>query len=477
MRAWFQWFAPRDAYASDDSKTAQIFSLGAALKRVVVEEDNATAYTRSIQRLLTLIAQREITDQALAPQFQQTFLALVKSTAWQESCWRQFIRVNGRVRFLKSDTADVGMMQVNQHIWRGFYSIPRLEWDIAYNAGAGAEILMRLMLSFVGRRFHSRAVLELENLALRHQLHVLNRQKPGRPRLFTIDRLLWVWLYRLWPRCLEVMVLVKPATIVQWHRQGFRLYWRWRSRSGRPSVNREIRDLIRQMNVANPLWGAPRIHGELLKLGIEISQATVAKYMVRRRSRPSPTWRSFLRNQAAGIAAIDMFVMATVSFRLLYVMIILAHDRRRIVRFDVTRYPTANWLARQVTDAFPWDCAPRYLLRDRDASYGESFRKQVDAMGITEVITAPRSPWQNAYVERVIGSIRRECLDHIVIFNERHLRRVLSSWVDYYHRTRTHLSLDKDSPDPRPVLPPRSGTVVAVPQVSGLHHRYERLAA
>jgi transposase InsO family protein len=227
------------------------------------------------------------------------------------------------------------------------------------------------------------------------------------------------------------------------------------------------------MNAANPLWGAPRIHGELLKLGIEISQATVAKYMVRRRGTPSPTWRNFLRGQAAGIAAIDMFVVASASFRLLYVMIILAHDRRTIVRFDVTRYPTAGWLARQVTDAFPWDTAPRYLLRDRDSSYGENFRKQVDAMGITEVVSAARSPWQNAYVERVIGSIRRECLDYIVIFNERHLRRVLSTYIDYYHRSRTHLSLDKDCPDPRPVTPARSGRVVASPQVNGLHHRYE----
>ena len=336
---------------------------------------------------------------------------------------------------------------------------------------------VRSIVAVLARRFRSRAVLELENLALRHQLHVLRRQRPGRPRLITIDRLLWVWLYRLWPRCLDTMVLVKPATVVQWHRQGFRLFWRWRSRSGRPSVDREVRDLIRQMNGANPLWGAPRIHGELLKLGIEISQATVAKYMVRRRGTPSPTWRSFLRNQAAGIAAIDMFVVASASFRLLYVMIILAHDRRKIVRFDVTRYPTAGWLARQVTEAFPWDTAPRYLLRDRDASYGEDFRKQVDAMGITEVVTAPRSPWQNAYVERVIGSIRRECLDYIVIFNERHLRRVLSSYIDYYHRTRTHLSLDKDCPDPRPVMPPGIGRVVAIPQVNGLHHRYERLAA
>src|SRR5450755_2557472 len=240
---------------------------------------------------------------------------------------------------------------------------------------------VRFILAFLTRRFRSRAVVELENLALRHQLHVLRRQRPGRPRLLTIDRLLWVWLYRLWPRCLDAMVLVKPTTVVQWHRQGFHLFWRWRSRSGRPSVDREIRDLIRQMNAANPLWGAPHIHGELLKLGIEVSQSTVAKYMVRRRGRPSPSWRSFLCNQAAGITAIDMFVVATLSFRLLYVMIILAHDRRRIVRFDVTLHPTASWLSRQVTEAFPWDTAARYLLRDRDASYGSVFSKRVAADG------------------------------------------------------------------------------------------------
>jgi hypothetical protein len=338
--------------------------------------------------------------------------------------------------------------------------------------------LERSVISVVTRRLRSRAAVELENLALRHQLHVLRRQRPGRPRLFAIDRLLWVLLYRLWPRCLEVMVLVKPTTVIQWHRQGFRLFWRWRSRSGRPSVDREVRDLIRQMSSANSLWGAPRIHGELLKLGIEISQTTVAKYMVRRRGTPpSQDWRTFLRNHAEGIAAIDMFVVASASFRLLYVMIILAHDRRKIMRTAVTEHPTAAWLSRQVTEAFPWNTAPRYLLRDRDASYGLYFRSRVEAMGITEVITAPRSPWQNAYVERVIGSIRRECLDHIVIFNERHLRRILSSYVDYYQRTRTHLSLDKDCPDPRPIMPRRIGKVIANPQVGGLHHRYERLAA
>ena len=190
------------------------------------------------------------------------------------------------------------------------------------------------------------------------------------------------------------MVLVKPATVVQWHRQGFRLYWRWRSQSGRRPIAGETRKLIREMCIANPLWGAPRIHGELLKLGIKISQATVAKYMLLRPHSPSPSWRSFLRNQALGIAAIDMFIVPSATFRLLFVMLILAHDRRKIVRFDVTQHPTAAWLSRQVTEAFPWDTAPRFLLRDRDASYGKAFSKRVEVMRITEVMTAARSPWQ-----------------------------------------------------------------------------------
>ena len=257
---------------------------------------------------------------------------------------------------------------------------------------AGMLMLVRSIVSRLVCRFRSPAVLELENVALRHQLHVLRRQRPGRPRLFAIDRLLWVWLYRLWPGCLEAMVVVKPTTVIQWHRHGFRLFWRWRSRSGRPSVDREICDLIRQMSSANQLWGAPRIHGELRKLGIEVIQATVAKYMVRRRGTPSQSWRTFLRNNAEGIAAIDMFVVASASFQLLYVMIILAHDRRNIVRTAVTEHPTAAWLSRQVTEAFPWDTAPRYLLRDRDASYGSYFCNRIEAMGITQVVTAPRSP-------------------------------------------------------------------------------------
>ncbi|MFZ0888440.1 MAG: integrase core domain-containing protein [Candidatus Binataceae bacterium] len=235
--------------------------------------------------------------------------------------------------------------------------------------------------------------------------------------------------------------------------------------------------MIRQMSVANPLWGAPRIHGEMLKLGIEVSQATVVRHMVRRHGPPSPTWRSFLRNQIDGIAAIDMFVVVTAAFRLLYVSVILGHARRKILHLNVTQHPTAAWLSRQITEAFPWDTAPRYLLRDRDTSYEGCFQERARVMGITEVVTAPRSPWQNTYIERVIGSIRRECLDHVLVINERHLRRVLFSYVDYYHRSRTHLSLDKDCPDPRPIQPPNRGKVIAIPQVGGLHHRYERLAA
>ena len=232
------------------------------------------------------------------------------------------------------------------------------------------------------------------------------------------------------------------------------------------------------MSRANPLWGAPRIHGELLKLGIEISQATVGRWMPWRPKVPSPTWRTFLHNHLPDIAAIDMFVVVTATFRLLYALIVLSLDRRRVVHFEVTANPTQNWLSRQMTEAFPWDTVPRYLLRDRDTSYGPAFRHRIRAMEITEVITAPRSPWQNPYAERLIGSIRRECLDHIIILSERHSRRVLSSYFQYHHDARTHLSLNKDCPRPRPVqLPCIGNSIIAIPEVGGLHHRYERRAA
>jgi transposase InsO family protein len=336
------------------------------------------------------------------------------------------------------------------------------------------------LASLLSFRVRSRASLELELVALRHQVAVLRRQRKGRLQLSSTDRLLWVWLYRIWPQALNAMVLVMPATVIQWHRNGFRLYWLWRSgsrHSGRPKMSPETRDLIRQMSVANPLWGAPRIHGELLKLGIAVSQATAGRYLPWRPRVPSPNWRSFLHNHLTDIAAIDMFVVATATFQLLYALIVLGHDRRKVIHVAVTHNPTQAWLARQMTKAVPWDTAPGYLLRDRDASYGAAFRNRVRVMAIKEVVTAPRSPWQNAYVERIIGSIRRECLDHLIIFNEHHLRRVLSSYVQYYHRTRTHLSLAKDCPQTRPISQPTGGKIIAFPEVGGLHHRYVGRAA
>ena len=318
--------------------------------------------------------------------------------------------------------------------------------------------------------------LALENLVLRQQVATLKHRQP-RPRLTDADRLFWVIIARLWPKWRSALHIVQPATVVRWHRQGFRYFWRWKSRHrGRPKIDSEIRALIRQMCRANPLWGAPRIHGELLKLGINIAEATVSKYMIRRYGPPSQTWRTFLKNHA-GKCSMDFFTVPTATFNILYVLVILSHDRRRILHFNVTAYPTAEWTARQLLEACGPDEAPTYLIRDRDSIYGEAFHHQAVALGIGEVPTAPRSPWQNPYAERVIGSIRRECLDHVIVFSERHLKRVLSSYADYYHRARTHLSLRKDTPDGRPIQPPALGRVVAFPRVGRLHHQYARVAA
>jgi transposase InsO family protein len=243
------------------------------------------------------------------------------------------------------------------------------------------------------------------------------------------------------PNTIKALTIVKPDTVIRWHRAGFRLYWRWKSRHrrGRPTVPLEIRRLIREMSIANPLWGAPRIHGELLKLGIEIGQTSVAKYMARKRAPPSQGWKTFLRNHADGIVAMDLFVVPTISFRLLYGLLIVGHDRRQILWFGVTAHPTAEWIANQLTEACGWEQIPRYLIRDRDRAYGEIFVRRVRAIGIRDRPTAPRSPWQNAYAERLIGSIRRECTDQIVIFGERHLRHVLLSYMVLFHNT--HLSM------------------------------------
>lgn len=334
---------------------------------------------------------------------------------------------------------------------------------------------IRLFFAFVGSVFKSQERLAAENIVLRHQVMVLKRKCRGRVKLRGLDRYFLGWFTRLIPAVADAIVIVKPETLVRWHRQGFRAFWRWKSRGvgGRPPVGREIRYLIKRMAVENPLWGAPRIHGEMLKLGLEVAQSTVSKYL---RNSPGPkgqSWKTFIGNHKDAIAAIDLFVVPTVGFKLLYGLVILHLKRRMLVWSNVTAHPTAEWIARQITEAFPWDTAPRHMIRDRQGCYGIVFRRRLDAMGIRDHPTAPRSPWQNGYVERVIGSIRRECLDHTIIFGESHLRRTLRSYADYYNRARTHLSLAKDAPFHRSIQ--RHGEIISRPHLGGLHHEYARM--
>ena len=324
----------------------------------------------------------------------------------------------------------------------------------------------------------SQAALAAENLALRQQLAILE-QRSKRPRLRKRDRIFWTWLARFSSDWRSVLMIVQAETVVRWHRQGFRLYWRWKSRAGkvgRPTMDAEIRSLIRRMSRENPLWGTPRIQSELRLLGYETSKATVDKYRFRHRKPPSQTWRAFLDNHIRDIVAVDFFTVPTATFRILFCFIVLRHDRRVVVHFNITANPTAGWTAQQVVEAFPEEATPRFLIRDRDSIYGEFFRCRVTNMGIEEVVIAYRSPRQSPYVERLIGSIRRECLNHVVVFNERHLRRILRDYFDYYHHARAHLSLDRNSPVEREVEPPERGRVIAIPQVGGLHHRYRRAA-
>ena len=287
--------------------------------------------------------------------------------------------------------------------------------------------IINMLISVFREIVLGRAALHTEILALRQQVAVLKRKRP-RPSLRKADRVFWVILSYLWPGWRHALVIVRPETVIGWHRKGFRLFWTWKSRRGkpgRPPVSRGIRDLVREVSRENTLWGAPRIHGELLKLGFSISQAAVSKYMVHYPSPPSQAWRTFLTNHADCLASIDCFVVPTATFRLLFGFIVLHHERRQIVHSGATENPTMAWVAQQIREAFPWETTPRFLLRDRDAVYGVEFRDRVLSMGIEEVITAPRSPWQNPYVERVIGTLRRECLDHVIILNERHLQRIL----------------------------------------------------
>jgi transposase InsO family protein len=328
--------------------------------------------------------------------------------------------------------------------------------------------------------FRTQRELAFENLALRQQVAALIRTQGGRRlRLGAWDRVFWVVLSRMWKSWREALAIVEPETVIRWHRDGFRRFWRRKSRRGRvgrPGLDPEMVTLIRRMAQANVTWGAPRIRNELAMVGIDMAVSTVAKYMPRRRRPPSQTWRTFLENHLKDLVALDFFVVPTATFGVLFGLIVLAHHRRRVVHFNVTAHPTAEWTARQLIEAFPEETA-RYLVRDRDAIYGERFRQAIEALGIEEIVTAASSPWQNAYVERLIGSLRRECLDHVIVLDEVHLRRILEKYFAYYNRSRCHLSLAGDAPEPRGIHGPGLGEVVEFPEVGGLHHRYERAAA
>ena len=335
------------------------------------------------------------------------------------------------------------------------------------------------LFTLVASTFRSRAALQAEIAALRHQIAVLQRSAPRRLRLKQTDRFLWILWSWVWPEWRPWLRILKPDTVVRWHRSAFARYWTWKSRRrpGRPAVAVSIRDLIGRMSGANRLWGAPRIHGELLKLGIEVAPSTVGKYLRRTRKPPSQTWRTFLTNHMTQTASMDFFVVPTATFRVLFVFVVLSHDRRRILHWNLTEHPTEQWTVQQLREAFPWDEAPRYLIRDRDAIFGKAVGATIKGMGTQAVVTAPRSPWQNPFVERLIGSIRRECLDHVIVWNESSLRRILQSYFEYYERSRTHLALAKDTPVPRPVEKWGNGRIVEIAQVGGLHHRYEGRAA
>ncbi len=335
--------------------------------------------------------------------------------------------------------------------------------------------VLRLLIGALRNCIMSRGRLEAEVIVLRHQLNILRRQSPRRVRPNAFDRAIFVCLYRYFPDIGNAVAIIRPETVIRWHRMGFRAWWRWKSRNpgGRPKIDRELRDLVRRMCEENPLWGAPRIHGELLKLGFTVAQSTVSKYMLRVRRPSSQGWKTFLRNHADGIAAVDFLVVPTLSFERLFAFVILGVGRRNILWIGVTTNPTAQWLAHQITEAFPWDTAPTFLIRDNDCAYGEVFTRRVRSMGIRDRPIAPRSPWQNGYAERAIGSIRRECLDHMIVWSEAHLRRVLKEYTSYYNAARTHLGLQKDAPHRRPIE--RRGRIVTSDVLGGLHHQYCRI--
>jgi putative transposase len=337
--------------------------------------------------------------------------------------------------------------------------------------------LIAAFLGAIGVFFRSRVDISLELLALRQQVAVLKRKRP-RPALNNLDRLFWTALRRYWPRWLDVLAIVKPETVVGWHRAGFRLYWRWRSRprAGRPRISEELRTLIRSMAIENSGWGAPRIHGELRKLGFEISERTVARYLrrVQRRGDPARRWHAFLANHREAIVAMDFFAVPTLTFNVLYCFFVIEHSRRRILHFNVTRHPSSDWVLQQLREAFPEAGPYRYVILDHDSKFDANVIAFLKATGLRPKRTSVQAPWQNGIAERWVGSCRREILDHIIAINEPHLRRLIRDYVNYHHQDRIHDSLDKDTPDRRPTESKASPTAMLISsaRLGGLHHRY-----
>src|SRR6202171_2493654 len=337
-----------------------------------------------------------------------------------------------------------------------------------------------LLAGAILRLFHCRRRLLLENLALRQQLAVLKRRHP-RPRLSAFDKFFWVLARRFWSGWKQTLIVVNPETVVRWHRSGFALYWRVISRArrvtGRRRISKEVRDLIFRMVTENPTWGAPRIHGELLMLVIDISERTISRWMRRAPRDPerAKRWLAFLRNHREAIAAMDFFTVPTITFSLLYCFFIIRHDRRRILYFNITKHPTSDWVVQQLREAFPFESSPRFLIFDRDAKYGLEVPVVVRSLKISPVRTSFQSPWQNGVAERWVGSCRHDLLDHIIAFDERHLKRLLLDYVRYYHEDRTHLGLAKGTPHNR-LHSITSGRVLSHERLGGLHHRYERAA-
>src|SRR5215467_11188384 len=340
---------------------------------------------------------------------------------------------------------------------------------------------LRHLVGWIFSAFGSRQDLVLENLALRQQLLALHNKRP-RGRLSARHKLFWVLLKKVWSGWQKPLILVTPRTVVAWHRAGFRLYWKYLSRTrrvvGRRPVSRDVCQLIFRMAAENPTWGAPRIHGELLKLGFKISEPTVSRWLRRMPRHPDlgQGWLTFLRNHREGIAAMDFFTVPTLTFGVLYCFFIIGHDRRRILRCNVTRNPSSLWIVQQMCEAWPYTQAQKFLLFDHDAKFGRDVIDAASTLGSMPIRTAFRSPWQNGVAERWVGSCRRDLLDHVIVLNERHLKRLMSSYLLYYHEDRTHLGLAKDTPAGRPTEIPipsaRERKIQSFPRLGGLHHRY-----